>query len=32
LRAVNGKKIVFLPNRNAAKQGHTNVSIADWVE
>jgi hypothetical protein len=32
LRAVNGKKIVFLSNRKAAKQGHTNVFIADWVE
>jgi Tol biopolymer transport system component len=28
----NGKKIVFCSNRNAAKQGDTNVFIADWVE
>jgi WD40 repeat protein len=27
-----GKKIVFCSNRNAAKQGDTNVFIADWVE
>ena len=25
-------KIVFCSNRNAAKQGDTNVFIADWVE
>jgi TolB protein len=28
----NGKKLVFASNRNAAKQGDTNVFIADWVE
>jgi hypothetical protein len=27
-----GKKIVFCSNRNQAKQGDTNVFIADWVE
>lgn len=27
-----GKKLVFASNRNAAKQGDTNVFIADWVE
>ena len=27
-----GKKLVFGSNRNAAKQGDTNVFIADWVE
>jgi TolB protein len=27
-----GRKIVFCSNRNAAKQGDTNVFIADWVE
>jgi Tol biopolymer transport system component len=27
-----GKKVVFCSNRNAAKQGDTNVFIADWVE
>jgi TolB protein len=27
-----GKKIVFCSNRKAAKQGDTNVFIADWVE
>ena len=27
-----GKKIAFCSNRNAAKQGETNVFIADWVE
>ncbi|MFN0122556.1 MAG: TolB family protein [Blastocatellia bacterium] len=27
-----GKKIVFCSNRNAAKQGDTNVFIADWVQ
>ena len=27
-----GKKIVFASNRKAAKQGDTNVFIADWVE
>ena len=26
-----GKKLVFASNRNAAKQGDTNVFIADWV-
>jgi len=25
-------KIVFCSNRNGAKQGDTNVLIADWVE
>ena len=28
----NGKKLVFASNRNAAKQGDTNIFIADWVE
>ena len=27
-----GKKLVFASNRNAAKQGDTNVFIADWVK
>jgi TolB protein len=27
-----GKKIVFCSNRNQAKQGDTNVFIADWVQ
>jgi TolB protein len=27
-----GKKLVFASNRNTAKQGDTNVFIADWVE
>ena len=27
-----GKKLVFASNRNSAKQGDTNVFIADWVE
>ncbi|HUF05512.1 MAG TPA: hypothetical protein VMM38_15235 [Aridibacter sp.] len=27
-----GKKLVFASNRNGAKQGDTNVFIADWVE
>jgi Tol biopolymer transport system component len=27
-----GKKLVFASNRNDAKQGDTNVFIADWVE
>ena len=27
-----GKKIVFASNRNSAKQGDTNIFIADWVE
>ena len=27
-----GKKLVFASNRKAAKQGDTNVFIADWVE
>jgi len=27
-----GKKLVFGSNRNAAKQGDTNVFIADWVD
>jgi len=27
-----GKKLVFASNRHAAKQGDTNVFIADWVE
>ncbi len=27
-----GKKLVFCSNRNDAKQGDTNVFIADWVE
>ncbi|MBL8209001.1 MAG: PD40 domain-containing protein, partial [Blastocatellia bacterium] len=27
-----GKKLVFCSNRNASKQGDTNVFIADWVE
>jgi len=27
-----GKKLVFASNRNAAKEGDTNVFIADWVE
>jgi Tol biopolymer transport system component len=27
-----GKKLVFCSNRNGAKQGDTNVFIADWVE
>jgi len=27
-----GKKLVFTANRNAAKDGDTNVFIADWVE
>lgn len=26
-----GKKLVFASNRNSAKQGDTNVFIADWV-
>lgn len=27
-----GKKLVFASNRNSAKQGDTNVFIADWVK
>jgi len=27
-----GKKLVFCSNRHGAKQGDTNVFIADWVE
>ena len=27
-----GKKLVFASNRNAAKEGDTNIFIADWVE
>jgi Tol biopolymer transport system component len=27
-----GKKLVFASNRHAAKQGDTNVFIADWIE
>jgi Tol biopolymer transport system component len=27
-----GKKLVFASNRHSAKQGDTNVFIADWVE
>ena len=27
-----GKKLVFASNRNSAKEGDTNVFIADWVE
>lgn len=27
-----GKKLVFCSNRHAAKQGDTNIFIADWVE
>ena len=27
-----GKKLVFASNRNAAKEGDTNVFVADWVE
>ena len=27
-----GKKLVFASNRNGAKQGDTNVFIADWVQ
>src|SRR5213080_4759477 len=27
-----GKKLVFASNRNGAKQGDTNIFIADWVE
>jgi len=27
-----GKKLVFASNRNSAKQGDTNVFIADWIE
>lgn len=27
----NGKKLVFASNRNSAKEGDTNVFIADWV-
>src|SRR5215468_1131569 len=27
-----GKRIIFSSNRNGAKQGDTNVFIADWVE
>ena len=27
-----GKKLVFASNRNAAKQGDTNIFIADWVD
>ena len=27
-----GKKLVFASNRNSAKQGETNIFIADWVE
>ncbi len=27
-----GKKLVFASNRNSAKQGDTNVFIADWVD
>ena len=27
-----GKKLVFASNRHAAKEGETNVFIADWVE
>jgi Tol biopolymer transport system component len=27
-----GKKLVFASNRNAQKQGDTNVFIADWVD
>jgi Tol biopolymer transport system component len=25
-----GRKLVFASNRNAAKEGETNVFIADW--
>jgi Tol biopolymer transport system component len=25
-----GKKLVFASNRNAVKQGETNIFIADW--
>jgi len=28
----NGKKLVFASNRHGAKQGETNIFIADWVE
>ena len=28
----NGKYIVFASNRNQAKQGDTNVFIAEWVD
>ena len=27
-----GKKLVFASNRHDAKQGDTNIFIADWVE
>jgi len=27
-----GKKLVFASNRHDAKQGETNIFIADWVE
>ena len=27
-----GKKLVFASNRNAVKQGDTNIFIADWIE
>jgi Tol biopolymer transport system component len=27
-----GKKLVFASNRNAGKEGDTNVFVADWVE
>ncbi|PYS64922.1 MAG: hypothetical protein DMF74_05390, partial [Acidobacteria bacterium] len=27
-----GKKLVFASNRHGAKQGETNIFIADWVE
>jgi len=27
-----GKKLVFASNRNSAKQGDTNIFIADWIE
>ncbi len=27
-----GKKLVFASNRNAAKEGDTNVFIADWID
>ena len=28
----NGRKLVFASNRHGAKQGETNIFIADWVE
>ena len=28
----NGKKLVFASNRHGAKQGETNIFIADWIE